>query len=205
MHQAFGYMSLVVATISLCVYLTSIFQGRTKPHIFSWGMYTVITSFIFWVQYSSGSGAGSWATGFTALSCLFVALLCMKYGTKDITQSDQLALLAAIPAVIAWSVSDSPFWALCFIIAAETLGFYGTVRKSWYRPHEEPMLAYALSSLKLAFTILAAEAHNFYTLAYPIYYVALYSMFISMVLWRRTLIKRRSLAEQPLDNTPFSV
>lgn len=195
MHAMFGYLSLIVAFISWGIYTYWVLRGYTKPHIFSWTIYAVISALVFWIQYSSGSGAGSWATAATGLGCFITMLLCFKYGTTDITRSDKIAFLFGIPAIAAWYFTSTPFLTLCLIITAETLGFYGTIRKSYKRPYEEAVLPYALSTLKLVFVVFAAETHNFYTLAYPIYYVFLYPGFIAMVLWRRTLVQPAKTAE----------
>lgn len=189
MHAVFGYLSLIVALVSWLIYTYSVLRGYTKPHIFTWSIYAVLSILVFWIQYTSGSGAGSWAIGATAIGCTITALLCLKYGTTDITRSDKIAFATAAPAILAWYITDTPFLTLVLIISAETLGFYSTLRKSYRRPHEEAMMPYALSALKLLLVVFAAEAHNFYTLAYPLYYVALYPSFILMVLWRRHVTK----------------
>lgn len=189
MHAVFGYLSLIVALVSWLLYTYSVVRGYTKPHIFTWSIYAIISVLVFWIQYTAGGGAGSWAIGATAIGCAITTLLCLKYGTTDITRSDKIAFSTAIPTIVIWYITDMPFLTLLLILLAEALAFYSTVRKSYHRPHEEALTPYALSSLKLLFAAFAAEAHNFYTLAYPLYYVVVYPAFIVMVLWRRHITK----------------
>jgi hypothetical protein len=182
--ELFGALGLIVTAINYYIYIPSVLRGQTKPHIFSWVIWTALTTVIFLVQVTSGSGPGSWTTGATALACFAITLLCFKYGTPDITTSDKVSFVLGIAAGIAWFLTTTPLLTLLFILLAETLAFYPTFRKSYDRPREEPLACYYLSSLKLALSVGATDNYNFYTLAYPIYFIILYAVYIIMVFYR---------------------
>jgi hypothetical protein len=193
----FGVLSLIVTAINYAIYIPSILRGETKPHIFSWIIFSLFTAAVFWVQAASGSGPGSWATGATALACTAITILSIKYGTKDITRSDVFMFVLAIAGFASWAIMTDPFFALCCVLVAETAGFIPTFRKSYIRPYEEPLSAYILSALKMLLSLAAVETYNFYTLAYPVLFVVLYISFTVMVLIRQSVPEVR---QNPVDN-----
>lgn len=183
-----GYISVVITLLVYAIYIPSILRGKTKPHIFSWLIWAVLTVIVFFVQLISGGGPGTWTTGTTAIACFVIFAMCFKYGTPDITKSDRVALVFGILSVIAWYMTDDPFLTLCFILLAETLGFYPTFRKSYHAPDSEPLSSFYLSVLKFAFALAATETYNFYTLSYPVYFMLIYLSFVVMVLCRKRVL-----------------
>jgi len=50
-------------------------SGKTKPHIFSWLVFLILTFTGFLGQISDNAGPGAWVTGFTAGICLVILIL----------------------------------------------------------------------------------------------------------------------------------
>lgn len=193
MMALLGGFSLIVTAIVYLVYIPSIFKGRTQPHIFSWFIYTVITTMIFIIQVQAGAGAGSWATGATAAACLIIFILSFRHGTRDITRDDVVALGLSITAIIAWVITDTPLYSLLFVLTAEVLGFYPTFRKTYVAPYSEPLTAYLLSALKYVFAIPATQDYNFYTMTGPVFYLVTYLAFVVLIYYRRKVVLPPSL------------
>ena len=63
-------------------YFADIFKGLTKPHIFSWLVWSVLETIGFFAQVVKGAGPGSWVTGVTAVLCLGVFFSAIKRGEK---------------------------------------------------------------------------------------------------------------------------
>jgi len=84
----YGAAGAVFAVISLVPYLISIISGRTKPHIFTWILWTLLTFIVWAIQFADGAGAGAWATLVTAILSLVIVVFSFKNGHKNITKTD---------------------------------------------------------------------------------------------------------------------
>lgn len=69
-------------------YYRDIFAGRTKPHVFSWFVWGLVTGIAFFAQIMAGGGAGAWVTGFTSALCTSIAIIALYKGENTITKID---------------------------------------------------------------------------------------------------------------------
>ncbi|MDD3020679.1 MAG: hypothetical protein PHX61_06825 [Alphaproteobacteria bacterium] len=191
--KIYGHASIVMTILTYSIYLPSIFNGKTKPHIFTWFIYTFLSGVIFFIQLSSGAGPGAWALGLTTIICGLVTVLCLKFGTTDITLGDRITFILSLVAVIFWMFTSDAILTLSFILIAEVLAFYPTFRKTYSNPYQEPLLAYFTTATKMILSLAAIAEYNFYTAAYPIVCIILYIAFIMMSLLRRKFYNARIL------------
>src|SRR5690606_38143168 len=101
----FGLLSVGMMLCSRGTYFVSIFQGKTRPHAFSWLIWGTISSIGFAAQFAEGAGAGAWARGFGAATCFLLIVLSLFKGERNITRGDCLTLLAALLAIPLWIVT----------------------------------------------------------------------------------------------------
>jgi hypothetical protein len=87
-----------------------------------------------------------------------------------------------------WHFTDDPLNAVFVITAVEIFAFYPTFRKSWFKPHQELAFAYIMDALKYVVSFWAMESYSLTALLYPVFIVALQSVFIAMLLWRRRVL-----------------
>ncbi len=189
LKQLFGAAAVLIAIVSYIPYFHHIFQGKTKPHALTWLVWTVFTGMGFVQQWMNGGGAGSWAMGITALLCLAVFLLSLKYGEKEITLFDWLSLLGAAVALVIWFFSQDPVLAMLLVALVDLLGFLPTVRKSYYKPYEETLLTYFLTFVKYLIVLFALESYSLSTWLYPVFVLLTHISFVLMVEWRRRKIQ----------------
>ena len=168
-----GVVSVAFAAVSLVPYFISTLRGRTKPHVFTWVIWTLLTAMAFMVQFKSGAGPGAWATAFSAVSCIFILLASFRYGEKIITRSDWATFLAA-------------------------LGYYPTCRKSWHKPFEEMWQSHGLSAIKHILSLLALSTWSIATAFYPAGLVLMNLILISIILVRRRAL---TLGRNPADES----
>jgi len=90
--EILGITAVVISIFSLFPYISDIVKKKTKPHLYTWVIWTPLTFMAFFSQMSDGAGAGAWTTGVTAILCLLILALSFKFGTKDITRSDKVML-----------------------------------------------------------------------------------------------------------------
>ena len=186
-----GIISVIVALLGYIPYFRDIFRGKTKPHAYSWLVWSSLTWIAFTGQILNKGGAGAWVTGFTALVCLTIFFLALKKGEKNITSSDKLSLLGAGFALLLWYVTSDPLFSVILVIIIDALGgFYPTFRKSYNKPQEETIITYFLSGLKFAIALMALQSYSIITYLYPIFLVLINWTFVVMLIIRRRQHKR---------------
>lgn len=187
-EDALAVLSAVIGTIGMVPYVVAILRRQTKPHIFTWFIWGLISAIVTSVQFSKGGGAGAWAMAVVALSCLGIAALACKYGEKDITRSDWLAFLTALLAIPLWYFTSDPIWSVLLVSAIDAVAFYPTIRKSWLKPLEESVFNFVCGNIRFLLAIFALEQFSLTNVLYPLTVVVLNTGFIVMVLWRRRLL-----------------
>lgn len=180
--------ALTSIIISLCgtgLYVRSILAGRTRPHLFTWAVWTILPAIGFFAQRHEDAGPASWTTGVLALSSLLIALLSLRYGSRDRTRTDRLAFAVSLTAVLPWVLTKDPLGSVILISLINLIAFYPTFRKSWDRPHEERLVSYGIGIAVMGLSLLATKEASLTALLYPAAFVASNAAFIGFCLWRR--------------------
>ncbi len=175
--------------IAFVPYLRDIFRGRTKPHVFTWFIFSLLLSITFFIQIAEGGGAGAWTTGIEAICCLTIAGLALNRGEKDIKHLDWFCFVAALIAIVLWLLANQPLLAIIFVICADALGFIPTFRKSYNKPHEETVINYALGAARWPLAILALQSLTLTTFLYPATIAIFDLALVAMLLIRRHQLK----------------
>lgn len=187
-QEIFGLASFAISLWGSTVYITSIFRGETKPHVYTHLVWGIVTAIAFFAQVFGNAGPGAWATGLTAATCLFQSGLALKYGEKSITQTDKFALLTAGVAIAAWVVTKDPLLSVILSSLINLVAFYPTCRKSWLKPREENLTAYNIANIKIALSIVAITNFTMVTMIYPITCIVVNVAFVALCLWRRQVL-----------------
>ena len=186
--EIIGLAAVLLGVLSQGIYLVSIFKGETKPHLFTWLVWTIISGIGYAAQVHDNAGPGAWVMGFTCLCCAFTAMLCFKYGEKTFTRGDEIALVASLSAIIPWMLTDDPLGSVILISIIDVVAFYPTIRKSWMKPQEENLTAYNLASAKLGLSFFAMTHVSVTTVLYPLVIVLTNTAFVIMCILRRKKI-----------------
>lgn len=184
-HEIFGLASFGIGLWGSTVYIASIFKGQTKPHVYTHLVWGIVTGIAFFAQVFDDAGPGSWAMGLTAAVCLFQSALALKYGEKNITLTDKIALLAAFLAIAAWVITKDPLMSVILASSINVVAFYPTCRKSWISPWQENLAAYNIANLKMVLSLAAIAHFTLVTMIYPIACIAVNALFVALCLWRR--------------------
>ena len=183
-------IGIAVGFIGLVPYLLDIFRNRTKPHLFSWFIWSFLTGTAFFGQLADGAGAGAWVLGLNSVCCAGIFLLSLKLGEKEITRSDKITFLCALMAIPLWLVTHTPLYSMILVTCIDMLGFYPTFRKSWNKPHDETNSSYAMSGLMYICSVASLERYTLITTLYPASLIITDFVFVAYVLWRRAVVKR---------------
>jgi len=137
----FAVFAIVISLVAYIPYFRDIFLCKTKPHLYTWIIWTItgVTSLL-GVYY----GGGGWTVVYDAFLCIEIVgtlIFCFKYGTKNITKSDTVVLILAFLAIIVWWQLKQPVLAIFMVSAIDVAAYIPSFRKSWHDPWSETALS----------------------------------------------------------------
>lgn len=190
-------LKLISAVVVACMlvaaivpYILDIFKGKTKPHLYTWLIW-VATGGIGTAALVYGNGGYPiYTMGLGTALCVLVVLLSFKYGTRNITLSDTLALIVCGVAIFIWVGLNNPLWSAILGVAIDVVAYWPTVRKTYVEPWSESLSSWVLWILTPVLSILALDAYNVFTL---INYIPIFSiniLFLAVCLLRRKTIPK---------------
>ena len=180
-----GALPIVIGLFSFVLYARGILSGKTKPHVFTWLVWTVLTGIAFAAQVTEHAGAGAWFTGYSSVMCFVTFLLAYWKGEKRITKFDWGSLIVAGIALLLWSVTHDPIGAVILVTLTDACGYLPTFRKSFVRPYEESAVMFSIGILQYALAISALQTKNFATAFYPIVCLLMNAALVGMIVVRR--------------------
>ena len=180
-----GVVAIIIGIAAYIPYLRDLFQGKTRPHVFSWFIWGLMTAIGFFAQLSEGAGAGAWIGAFTASVSFFIAIYALRRGEKNITLIDWASFFGAVLAIAFWVITKEPLTAIILIVLIDALGFVPTFRKSYSKPYEETLISYFLNGTKFIPALFALESFSLATALYPAYLIVANYSFVAMLVARR--------------------
>lgn len=186
----FGILSIAVGAIGDVVYIRSIVRGKTRPHTFTWMIWTVMLGVVFCGQLASGAGPGAWLTGYNTFANAVIVYLASRKKGQMSTRGDWIALLVAASGIPLWLLVQDPLWSVCLETAIGIVIYYPTVRKSYHDPYSENAVAYLFFILPVMVELLAMQNYSATILIYPVSSIFITAAFIALLLWRRRVLAR---------------
>lgn len=167
MNDFIGLIAVAIALFSYVIYIASTLRGKAKPHAISWGIWAVLSGFVFFEQIANDAGPGAWVTGTAALGNGAIFLLALFRGEKSIHRLDWLCLALVGLLLVFWRELTDPSAAIGFAVAIVLLGFIPTIRKVLTHPHGESVGAFFLNGAKFGVALLALDSITWATALYP--------------------------------------
>jgi hypothetical protein len=164
-----GATAAILALFSSYLYIRDIFRGNTKPHTYTWLIWSIVTTIAFFGQWVSGGGPGSWATGVSAIVTIFTFCLSLnkKFGTKDITNFDKICLILAIISILPWLLTKSVLWSVILATLIDLIAFFPTMRKTWHAPKSESLGSMYVDAVKHSLSIISMNSYSLINWIYP--------------------------------------
>ncbi|MDQ5893009.1 MAG: hypothetical protein QG640_19 [Patescibacteria group bacterium] len=165
-----GTIAALLALFSSYLYIRDIFRGNTKPHTYTWLIWSIVTTIAFLGQWVSGGGSGSWATGVAAVVTIGTFLLSLnsKYGSRDITNFDKVCLALAIVSILPWLLVKSVLWSVLLATFIDLIAFIPTMRKTWHAPMSESLGSMYVDAVKHILSTVSMRSYSLITLIYPL-------------------------------------
>ena len=188
--ELLGAIALVLTFVAFYPYIRDILRDKTKPHVFSWGIWGVGTLIVSVAQWLDGGGAGAWVIGASGLiTCSVAVLSWVKATDTSIVAMDWVFLILAGSALPLWFLTDSALSAVIILTVVDLLGFGPSVRKAYSLPHEENASFFAIGALRNVFVVLALENYSWTTALFPAAIGIACAIFVALILTRRRVQK----------------
>ena len=188
-EEYMGAIAFLMGLVGAVMYIRTILLGLTTPHLYTWLVFTILTTIGFFAQLTDNAGPGSWMMAITAISCGTIAVLSLKYGEKNITKSDKIALIASLFAILPWLLTEDPLLSVILISVIDGVAMYPTLRKSWHRPDQENLKTFAIANVKSVIGIMALNHISVTTALYPLSIVIINTALITLCLYRRQVLR----------------
>jgi hypothetical protein len=185
MKEVVGIIAVLLTFVGYTPYIRDTLKGKTKPHIYTWFVWGLVTAIAYALQLSDGAGIGSLLTLAAAIVCFLIFALGLRIGDKDITAVDRACLGLALIAVIVWLFAKQPVISVIIVSLADMLGFIPTIRKSWAKPHQETLFSYQMNVFRFALGLYALEHYTIITYLYPLTWVVANGLFSIYLVVRR--------------------
>ena len=105
-----GGAAMVLAIAGFVPYIVQVLNGRVKPHVFSWLIWGLTTTIVFFAQLQADGGIGAWPIGVSGFITLYVAVLAyLKRGDASSTALDWWFLAAALASLPLWYLTQDPY------------------------------------------------------------------------------------------------
>lgn len=188
MKEVLGAVAVILTFAAYVPYYRDILKGKTRPHVYSWSLWGLLTILIVALQIKGGAGPATWVTASAGLLCLGVVLLSLKNGKKDITRSDTLMAALSILAMFFWLVVDQPIVSITLVIIADLLAFIPTVRKSYHQPYTETLSLYVTNALRFCLALFAVEQYTYLSSAWIIAWIIGNTLLAILLVARRKVL-----------------
>lgn len=186
-----GIIAICLGLAAYAFYISGILKNQTKPHAFSWLLWTLTTAIVFIAQFTKGGGSGSWSTGFTCTVCLAIGIISLFKYDKAYTLSDITFIGIALLALLPWFFTKNPTTSVVLIASIDVIGYGPTLRKSFYFPHEEKAISFGLNSIKHLFSFLALQNYIVATWIYPASQIFMNGLVVVLILIRKHHLKEK--------------
>lgn len=180
----------LASNIGFLPYVWDILKKRTEPHAYTWLIWIITQGTAVAGVWHGGGGLGGLGLTLGLFLVTGVFLLCLKFGTKNITRGDTVVLIAALAAVLVWWQLDQPVLSVLMVAVIDVLGYLPTYRKSWEEPWSETISAYAIFALGNAASLLALDAYNLLTYPYLTGIMCANAFMVGLLLVRRRSVSK---------------
>lgn len=194
----FAIASVIVLVIGYYPYFRDIFRKTTKPHAYTWLIWAITQGTATAAAFYGGANWGVMSLAGGTVLVVFVFLLSLKYGTKNITRSDTGILLLALLAIVVWWLTKNPLLSVLMVTAIDGMGYIPTLRKSWEEPWSETLTFWLAMAAVSVLTILSLGEINWLTAPYLVVLAVLNILVLVVCILRRKSVPKPQATEVPV-------
>ncbi|MDQ3076358.1 MAG: hypothetical protein M3Q34_04520 [bacterium] len=184
-----GYLAVIIQLISYGMYFFGIWKGKTKPHAFTWLVWSVLNAVAFAAVIISGGETGAWVLGLNTLLCLLISGVGFWQKRIGYDLYDWFALIGALVGIFLWWLTDNPLYAVILVSIADFTGTIPLFRKAYKLPFEENASSFILGVIAYPVSILALESLTLTTWLYPASVFLIDGILIALIFIRRKKLR----------------
>lgn len=184
-YTFFAIAAVVLATARYGTYFYTMYQGRTKPHAFSWLLWGIVAGIGAWAQFDLDGGYSVYVFMFISITCFIIFIISLFIGDKDYTKNDWVALILCFIAILLWQVTSNPVVALILIMLIDVLTYWPTLRKSFYKPDSEPPISCCFAGIRDFLIVISVSDPTWQNMMYPLFLMIATWGFVLYIVIRR--------------------
>ncbi len=165
---AFAIAAALLSIAGNLPYLRDVLTRRTKPHPYTWLVWSIVSCVIFFGQLEKGAGIGAIPTGASEIFTIIIFLFSTKYGFRDRARTDTLCLVLALFGIIPWILTKDPTLAVIIAVGIDLTAFVPTLRKTLDYPSTETPVLYASNVVRHILALFSLQAYNIATTLHSI-------------------------------------
>jgi hypothetical protein len=179
-----GISAIALTFIGYVPYMRDILSGKTKPHVYTWFIWSLLNFIIFALQITHNAGSGSFMTLAVGIVSFTIFMFARK-ADNTVTSLDTAFLILALLALLVWIFAKQPIISMVLLVAIDALGFAPTICKSWHKPYSETLSSYVLNTFRFGLALLALRQYTIITALYPLVWIVANGLFSTMLITRR--------------------
>lgn len=171
----------------LCVvpYIRDTLQGRTKPQIVTWFVWSMLTAIAAVASFADDSFASGMLGVFASVSTALVVIVGWRQANRNFETLDVVCFIAALVGLGVWWASSTALAALFIVMAIDLVGAVPTLRHITKKPFEETAKTFAMAGMGGFFALLAVDELTVEEAAFPVYISLINLVFVLAILMRR--------------------
>ena len=184
----FIYLSVLISLVGIFRYWKSILKGDTKPNLVSQFMWMLSPFIGVFFQIKADSGLATLAlfmSGFASLSFIVTALV-VKNGYWEIKKFDLICGLLSLSALVCYVITHNLGISILFAIAADTLAYFPTIKKSYSNPETEDNSIYVAGILNHIIALLVLQNRIFTNYAFS-FSIIFWNSVLLLVIYRKQI------------------
>lgn len=165
-------LASILAIVGNISYLKDIFNGRVKPHPYTWFIWSIVSMTTFFGGLVKGAGIGALPTGIAEGFTIIIFLFSLKHlfagKAGHIRAIDNYFLAIALLGLIPWALTKDPTISVVIVVAMDVVAFMPTLRKTWMHPKTEKPLLYGMNVGRHVLTLFSLGTYNIATTIHSI-------------------------------------
>jgi len=182
-------VSILLTIYAYYSYIKSIFDNKTKPHIFSWLIWSLSTTVVFLWQLIWWGWYWTFWSGAIAFFVVFIFLLSLKYWEKSFSKIDIISLIVALIALLIWYFTKTPLYSVILLVFMDAVWFIPTFIKTYKEPFSEDIQIYFITWLIYLLSFLSLETYSLLTMIWPVVIWWINFIFVLFALYFRKKIE----------------
>lgn len=150
-----GVLSTVIALVAIAPYYAAVLHGKTKPHQWSWLIFTVMNGIVTLSQFLEGGRASVLISLTFCLSSFGTFLLALKYGTRDTSSLDRFLFGFSMITIVIWVLTKNNATAIWLTVVIDVCATAMTTLKIRNDPQSEDPRPWMIATTAFVFSCLS--------------------------------------------------